>query len=184
KTPPCSLREPAASHGAAPGRRGTPARQARRRRLPTTAAGEAQQVPLLLRRARLHDLRPHGLQRGGDERRTDLHGGGHRHHRRADRGAIGRHQHLLAHRSAAGRLDLRPPRPPPHHRARQRLLPRRPARHGARRRVHHAHGRPLRRRRRQRVRARHRPRLRRRDRAGVLPRPPHLPPPRYLSTLE
>ncbi|CAN6334169.1 unnamed protein product [Urochloa humidicola] len=93
-----------------------------------------------------------------------------------NRGAVGRHQHLLRRRRAASRLDLRPPRPPPHHRASQRLLPRRPARHGARRRVHHPHGRPLHRRSRQRVRARHRPRLRRRDCSGVLPRPPHLSP--------
>ena len=49
------------SHGAPAGRRGAAARQARRRRDASSAA-EAQQVPLLLRRARLHDLRAHGLQ--------------------------------------------------------------------------------------------------------------------------
>ncbi|RLN31000.1 polyol transporter 5-like [Panicum miliaceum] len=53
--------------------------------------------------------------------------------------------------SLAGGVDLRPPQPAPHHRARQRLLPRRPARHGAGGRVRRAHGGPLRRRRRFRI---------------------------------
>jgi hypothetical protein len=51
----------------------------------------------------------------------------HHHHeflRCQDRDIVeGRHEHLNAHRRGACGLDLQPPQPPPHHRARQRVLP-------------------------------------------------------------
>ncbi|XP_037439938.1 polyol transporter 5-like isoform X3 [Triticum dicoccoides] len=120
-------------------------------------------------------------RRGGDERGADLHGGRPRGERHADRAALWCHQHLLACRRAARRLDLRPPRPPPHHCAHQRLLPRWPAYHDARRRVHGAHGGTVHLWNRRRLRARNRADLRCRDRAGLLPRPSQLPSRAHLA---